>query len=267
MKNQTATILQSKGRHVIPYAQPQQLPHRGFESGARTERGYDRRNGSYDDHKEDMYNDDRKNDEIWNELQEMKNVIMKQNEKMRRLEDLLDSKDASNIKFNTIYERFEQVESDIQSCTKLITSMARENTDFIVQSKTMNGRLHWVEDMVRTSSQDFISKSSFSQFLDTSSDQLKNIHNSAETARSNSTICITFIESLLAAFSQLQGNQHTLGLEHLANLSGYSILSCSLFLSYHIWLIMSYICMVESDRGVRYRNISKKLYTEPSPEK
>jgi hypothetical protein len=214
MKYQTATILQSKSRNVIPYEPPPPPPsYRGYEKDTRAER-------VYNDSKNDAY-DDRRNDEIWNEMQEMRAVILKQSEKMRRMEDMLDSRETGNLKFDSIHERLEQFESDIQSCTKLLTSMARENTDFIVQSKSMNGRLHWVEDMVRSSSQDFVSKASFSQFLDTSSEQLKTIHVSTETARSNSAVCLTFIESLLAAFSQLQGSQHTLGLEHLANLSGY----------------------------------------------
>ena len=215
MMYQTASILQSKSTTAVKaYDSGNRSLFRSFENDPREEKR------SYVDSNADVF-DDRRNDEIWNEIQELRNIVSRQNEKIRRLEEGFDSSDTNSLKIESTQQRIDQLESDIQSCTRLLTGISRENADHVVQAKSMSGRLHWVEDMVRASSQDFVSKSSFSQLLDTCTDQLKTIHMSTETARSNSQLCISFIESLLAAFGQLQGTQPVLGLEHLMGLSGY----------------------------------------------
>lgn len=228
MKYQTASILQSKPRQVVAYEGPPTQSFRSFDSDTRE-------NKSFVEAKNDIF-DNKRNDEMWNEMQELRSIVLKQNDKLRRLEDMIDSRDTNTLKFETIQQRIEQLESDIQSCVKLLNTSSRENADFVVQTKSINGRLHWVEDMVRTSSQDFVSKASFSQFLDTCTDQLKTMHASTEAAHANSTMCITFIEALLAAFSQLQGSQQILGLEYLVSLSGYQHMYISWFLYFMLIL-------------------------------
>jgi flagellar hook-basal body complex protein FliE len=121
---------------------------------------------------------------------------------------------------NTIQNRMNNMEKEIQNCTKYIQNISQESNDLNIQSKAYNGRLSFVEEMYRSSSQEYVTKNTFSQLLTSCLDQLKEINTVAENARTNGIQSMQFVEAFLAAISNLQSSQPSFSLEFLIGLSG-----------------------------------------------
>jgi hypothetical protein len=156
-----------------------------------------------------------------NEIQIIQDIISKQNDKINKLESLIESRCPKNSPQEFLQQRVEQIEVDIQSFTRHFATISRESSELLVHSKNVSGRIQWLEETLRSSTQECVTKSTFSHFLDTCTEQLKAVHASTEASRSNSTTAMSFIQALLSAFSQLQGQRgsRVLGLEFLAALS------------------------------------------------
>ena len=155
---------------------------------------------------------------IQNDIHDMKATIMKQNEKIELLEMEIHQKKMSQK--NTIENRMNNMEKEIQNCTKYIQNISQESNDLNIQSKAYNGRLSFVEEMYRSSSQEYVTKNTFSQLLTSCLDQLKEINTVAENARTNGIQSMQFVEAFLAAISNLQSSQPSFSLEFLIGLSG-----------------------------------------------
>lgn len=158
-----------------------------------------------------------------NDIDDIKATILKQNEKIKALELALDRRDVAlsiTSKQQMIQDRMDRVEVDVQSCSKYIQSISQESAEMALQAKASSGRLSFVEDMYRSSAQEFVTKTTFSQLLTSCMDQLRDINTVAESARSSGVQSMQFVESFLAAISHLQSSQPSFSLEFLVGLSG-----------------------------------------------
>jgi hypothetical protein len=158
-----------------------------------------------------------------NDIDEIKSIIMKQNEKIKALELAADKRDvvlSVSSKQDLIQDRIDRVEIDLQSCSKYIQNISQESSDLGLQAKACSGRLTFVEEMYRSSAQEYVTKTTFSQLLTSCMDQLKDINTISESARVNGLQSMQFVESFLGAISNLQSGQPSLSLEFLIGLSG-----------------------------------------------
>lgn len=159
-------------------------------------------------------------DYIINDINEVKDFILKQNDKIRNMENIIENTILTNSKYEFLKQRFEQIENENKLLMKQLANLSRENSDYIVYSKELGGKMQFLEELVRTTSNDCVSKSAFSQFLETCSEQLKAVHTTTELARSNTSLCMSFLDSFMIALNQLQGNNSPsiVGLEYLTTL-------------------------------------------------
>lgn len=160
---------------------------------------------------------------ICSDIDAIKVLLLKQTEKMKALELAMDQREAAlsvSSKQDLIQDRIDRVEVDVQGCSKHLQSISQEASELGVQAKASNGRLAWVEDMYRTSSQEYVTKTTFAQLLTSCMDQLKDMNTVAENARTKGGQAMHFVESFLAAISNLQSSQPSFSLEVLIGLSG-----------------------------------------------
>jgi len=160
---------------------------------------------------------------ITNDLDDIKATLLKQNEKIKALEMAIDKRDVAlsvASKQDLIQERVDRMEVDLQGCSKYIQSISQESSDLSVQAKACSGRLSFVEEMYRSSAQEYVTKNTFSQLLTSCMDQLKDINTLVEGARTKGAQAMQFVESFLAAISHLQSSQPSFSLEFLIGLSG-----------------------------------------------
>ena len=162
-----------------------------------------------------------------NEIKELKDLFFKQNNKITILESVTDNSLLNNSKYDFLLQRFEQIENENKILIKQLGNISRENSEFLVYSKNIGGKIEWIEELVRSTSHDSVSKAAFSQFLDTCSEQLKAVYTTTELARTNTSLCMSFLDSFLIALNQLQGNNSSssssiMGLEYLTSLGSSS---------------------------------------------
>lgn len=162
---------------------------------------------------------------VCSEISEMKALLLKQTERIKALELAVDERDLAlspvSSQQELLQERIDRVEVDLQSCSKYIKNISQESSELGVQAKACSGRLTWVEDMYRSSSQEYVTKTTFSQLLTSCMDQLRDINTVVESARSSGAQSIHFVESFLAAISSMQQSSHpSFSLEYLIGLSG-----------------------------------------------
>jgi hypothetical protein len=168
------------------------------------------------------------------QFSDFKDLIYKQNEKISSLSQQLENSLIYQNKYEMLAHKIQQVENENQNNLKFISNLAREQNESLVQTKSMTNKMEWLEDIIRTTSQDSISKTTFTQFLESCSEQLKLVHISTESARNNTSLCMSFLDSFLSALSQLQqasspgGNGenpsggYVMGLEYLTSLGSSS---------------------------------------------
>jgi hypothetical protein len=147
---------------------------------------------------------------LHSDIADLREIIFKQNEKIRSLDHQVESALSLQSRYDHLIQRFQQIENEQQVTAKHLTGLSREHSEYLVQTKNVSGKIEWLEDLVRTASQDSVSKSAFSQFLESCSEQLKLVHLSTENAKTNSALCLSFLDSFLSALSQLHSDQRVL---------------------------------------------------------
>ena len=189
---------------------------------------------------------------LTNDINEMKSMILKQNERIKALELAIDKRDvalAITSKQELIQDRIDRVEVDLQSCSKQVQSISHESSELEVQAKACSGRLAWIEDMYRSASQEYVTKKTFSQLLTSCMEQLKDVNTAAESARANGTQCIQLVESFMAAISNLQSSQPGYSLEFLIGLSGYIKITRCLFFLIDLFMGCCIMCVSGKSKG------------------
>jgi hypothetical protein len=148
-------------------------------------------------------------DILQGDITELREIIYKQNEKIRSLDHFIENTLSIQSRYDSLAQRFQSLEHEQQTTVKYLTTLSREQSEYLVQTKNVSGKIEWLEELVRSVSQDSVTKSAFSQFLESCSEQLKLVHVSTEQAKNNSSLCMSFLDSFLAALSQLQHTSST----------------------------------------------------------
>lgn len=156
---------------------------------------------------------------ICNDIDDLKSLLLKQGKQIQFLEQALEKRDSMSLKQESLQKRIDRIEKECQGYAEQMKNLANEMSEAGVQAKSHNGRICWVEDMYRSSSQEFVTKATFSQLLTSCMDQLKDIHTTAENARSSGQTAMSIVESFLTAISSIQTSQPNLSLQHLMGLS------------------------------------------------
>lgn len=122
---------------------------------------------------------DNTTDVMMKDIKELRAIIIQQNKKLNTMEkmfttysDVLETSSTSQVAFS---ERIDQIEYDIRNNNKALHTSAREKSDFAIQNKSLQSRIQSLEDFIRDQSDEYATKDSFSQLLDTTVDQIKQL--------------------------------------------------------------------------------------------
>lgn len=159
------------------------------------------------------------------EIQELRSLLMQQNRKINIMEkmftnynEVLETSSHSNISFS---ERLDALEHDIRNNMKLASATAKDRSEATILTKQLAGKIQLLEDYIRGIESDYTSKETFSQLLDSTVEQVKQMGSIAESAKSKSSQSISVLESLLIALSELKGTGGAgFRLDFLTSLSG-----------------------------------------------
>jgi hypothetical protein len=171
------------------------------------------------------YNIDVNISNLCKELSEMRNHIDRQNEKIKYLEKK-DIESAMVSNYERLCTQINHLEMENSNMTKHITNLSRENSDMHIFVKSLMSKIHLLEEAVRSSSQEYVTKIAYSQLLDSCLEQIKGINSVAESSRVNSMQAQHTVELLLYALSEMNGNNSSSNdissyrLEHLSSISG-----------------------------------------------
>ena len=159
------------------------------------------------------------------EIQELRSLLMQQNRKINIMEkmftnynEVLENSSHSNISFA---ERLDALEHDTRNNMKLASATAKDRSESTILTKQLAGKIQLLEDYIRGIEGDYTSKETFSQLLDSTVEQVKQMGSIAESAKSKSSQSISVLESLLIALSELKGTGGAgFRLDFLTSLSG-----------------------------------------------
>lgn len=138
------------------------------------------------------------------EIADLRNIITKQNDKIRRLEKQ-DIEESKSSNYEILTARIDALETEQSNFNKNISNLTRENEDICLTSKTIYNRLQFLDDLCLSATQEYVTKSSFTKLLDTCLSELKSINVVVENSRNSSNQSMLFVEMLLYAFSEMQG--------------------------------------------------------------
>jgi hypothetical protein len=122
---------------------------------------------------------DNTTDVMMKDIAELRAIIIQQNKKLNTMgkmlttySDVLETSSTSQVACS---ERIDQIEYDIRNNNKALNTSTREKSDFAIQNKSLQSRLQSLEDFMRDQCDEYATKDSFSQLLDTTVDQIKQL--------------------------------------------------------------------------------------------
>ena len=158
--------------------------------------------------------------QMHSEILELKNMVGKQSDKIRQLERChIDS--TANSKNEALILRIDQFEQDQQNIMKHVSASTRDISETQMLAKSLYNRTQVLDDLIQSAMHEYVSKSSFSQLLDTCLDQMKGISTVVENSKTLSLNTQQNMDMLMFALSEMQsGDQPAYRLEYLSSLSG-----------------------------------------------
>ena len=157
------------------------------------------------------------------ELAELRQTTQQQGKRMAMLEKMLtscsESLDAVNNAQFSSSERLETLEHEQRVIATSTAHSSRERAELNIQSKTLTGRQQALEEAIRGQENQYASKESFAQLLDTTVEQVRALSVLSESARQRSTQSIALTEALIQALYELNSGPSGFRLDFLSSLS------------------------------------------------